>query len=147
MIIRNAFAGDVDAITLHNCLMAMETESKTLDEAIVKIAVEAAINDPGKGFYLMAEIEGEVAGSLMVTYEWSDWRNKNIWWIQSVFVRESHRRKGVYKALYAKVVELAKAHSVKIIRLYVEHENTKAQATYESLGMQKSNYLLYEAEV
>lgn len=147
MIIRNAFAGDVDAITQHNCLMAMETESKTLDEAIVKIAVDKALNDPTKGFYLMAEIEGSIAGSLMVTYEWSDWRNKNIWWIQSVYVRENYRRKGVYKALYAKVVELAKAQNVKIIRLYVEHENTKAQATYENLGMQKSNYLLYEADI
>ncbi len=147
MIIRNAFAGDVAAITQHNCLMAMETENKNLDGAIVKIAVDEALNDPTKGFYLMAEIEGNVAGSLMVTYEWSDWRNKNIWWIQSVYVRENQRRKGVYKALYAKVVELAKAQNVKIIRLYVEHENTKAQATYENLGMQKSNYLLYEADI
>lgn len=115
-----------------------------MDKGVVKPAVEAVFDDTSKGFYLLAEIDGVVAGSLMVTYEWSDWRNYSIWWIQSVYVRIDYRRRGVYKSLYNEVKKLALAAGVKTIRLYVEKENTNAQHTYEALGMLKSPYLMYE---
>jgi ribosomal protein S18 acetylase RimI-like enzyme len=147
MNIRTVTINDVDALVQHNALMAMETENKQLDTEIVTAAVAAGINDPTKGFYLIAEIEGKTAGSLMVTYEWSDWRNANMWWVQSVYVRAEYRRQGVYKALYAEVKKLAQAEKVRIIRLYVEKENTRAQATYEALGMKESYYIMYEEEL
>ena len=147
MLIRHAVSTDIETIARHNALMALETEYKTLDMPTVITAVKAALDDPSKGFYLVAETEGQTAGNLMVTYEWSDWRNCNMWWIQSVYVNENFRRKGVYRALYEETRRRAKEAGAKIIRLYVEKQNTIAQKTYESLGMQESGYLLYETEV
>lgn len=144
MKIRIATVADVDALANHNNLMAQETENKSLHLPTVQSGVKAVINDPVKGFYLIAEIDGQVAANLMVTYEWSDWRNSNIWWVQSVYVAPGHRRKGLYKALYAETKRLAKQQGVGVIRLYVEQENTVAQATYKNLGMQHSYYHLYE---
>lgn len=145
--VRQATHADAELITQHNCMMAMETEHKTLNHDLVLTAVKAAFEDPAKGFYLMAEVDGQNAGNLMVTFEWSDWRNCNMWWIQSVYVAKEYRRRGVYRALYDKVKEMAVQEGVKIIRLYVEKENTIAQKTYESLGMKESNYYLYEIEI
>lgn len=147
MIIRTATHADIEIIARHNALMAMETEHKTLDMTTVITAVKAALDDSSKGFYLVAEENDEVVGNLMVTYEWSDWRNYNMWWIQSVYVRADFRRKGVYRALYEETRRRAKEDGVKIIRLYVEKQNTTAQKTYQALGMQEGNYLMYEAEV
>lgn len=142
--IRSATLSDAETLMQFNCNMAMETEGKTLDKAIVLPAVKAVFDDPSNGFYLLAEVDEVAAGSLMVTYEWSDWRNYNIWWIQSVYVGINYRRKGIYKALYNEVKNRAIAAGVKTIRLYVEKENTNAQLTYEALGMQQSPYLMYE---
>lgn len=147
MLIRTASYNDIETIAGHNALMAMETEHKTLDMPTVLTAVKAALDDPSKGFYLVAEEEGEVVGNLMVTYEWSDWRNCNMWWIQSVYVNALYRRKGVYRALYEETRRRAKETGAKIIRLYVEKQNITAQKTYESLGMKEGNYLMYEVEV
>lgn len=147
MFIRPATHSDIETIARHNAFMALETEHKHLDMTTVATAVKAALDDPSKGFYLVAEENGEMVGNLMVTYEWSDWRNCNMWWIQSVYVNAEFRRKGVYRALYEETRRRAKDAGAKIIRLYVEKQNITAQKTYQALGMQEGNYLLYEAEV
>ncbi len=148
MLIRKAISQDIPYIVNHNLLMALETESKKLDEYTVQQAVKAVIADSSKGFYLVAEKEdNKVIGNLMITYEWSDWRNTTIWWIQSVYVREAYRREGVFKKLYYYTIELAKKENIKLIRLYVEKDNVGAQKTYEKLGMVSSHYLLFETSI
>lgn len=147
MLIRKAISQDIPYIVNHNLLMALETESKKLDEYTVQQAVKAVIADSSKGFYLVAEKEANIVGNLMITYEWSDWRNTTIWWIQSVYVSEVCRRRGVFKKLYHYVMELAKKENVKLIRLYVEKDNVGAQNTYEKLGMVSSHYLLFETSI
>ncbi|MFT5235562.1 MAG: ribosomal protein S18 acetylase RimI-like enzyme, partial [Shewanella sp.] len=98
-----------------------------------------------KGFYLVAEVDGEIAGSLMVTFEWSDWRAKNYYWIQSVYIRPENRRQGIYAKLYEAVKKRAAENGgAASFRLYVEQDNTKAQSTYSALGMEKSYYQMYE---
>jgi len=125
--------------------MAWETEQKKLDEDILSKGVSALIADDNKGFYLVAEQNNEVVGSLMVTTEWSDWRNGVFWWVQSVYISPDYRRQGIYAQLYAQVKALAEQQqNVCGFRLYVEKENLIAQKTYESLGMQQSHYLMYE---
>ena len=127
--------------------MAQETETLPLDEAVVRPGVAAVLADPALGFYLVAEIDGNLAGQLMVTYEWSDWRNGLWWWIQSVYVRPEYRRRGVYTALHRRVADEARAAGGACgIRLYVEQENTTAQQVYESLDMYRTRYQMYEVE-
>ena len=127
--------------------MASETEGMALNEDIVRPGVAAVLDNDSLGFYLVAEIDGNPAGQLMVTYEWSDWRNGLWWWIQSVYVRPEHRRKGVYTALHRHVSQAAQAAGgVCGIRLYVEQENTIAQQVYQSLDMYHTRYHMYEVE-
>ena len=127
--------------------MASETEGMALNEDIVRPGVAAVLDNDSLGFYLVAEIDGNPAGQLMVTYEWSDWRNGLWWWIQSVYVRPEHRRKGVYTALHRHVSQAAQATGgVCGIRLYVEQENTIAQQVYQSLDMYRTRYHMYEVE-
>ena len=127
--------------------MAHETEGMDLDAAVVGPGVDAALSDSSLGFYLVADIDGRPAGQLMVTYEWSDWRNGLFWWIQSVYVRSEFRRQGVYSALHRRVAEMAEAQGgVCGLRLYVEYENTTAQQVYESLDMHRTRYHMYEVE-
>ncbi len=147
MILRKATATDIDTLAQHNNMMAQETENKSLDWVTVQNGVKAVIDDPMKGFYLLVDIDGQIAANLMITYEWSDWRNSNIWWVQSVYVQQQHRRKGLYKMLYTEIKRLAKLEGIGVIRLYVEQENTVAQKTYSSLGMQHSYYQLYEESI
>lgn len=142
--IRLAKVPDLHSIASFNQKMAWETEHKELPESTVIPGVEAVLNDPLKGFYLVAELDGGVIGQLMITYEWSDWRNTNIWWIQSVYVEKEHRGKGVYAALYEKIKDEARLNGVHTIRLYVEKENDTAQSVYEKLGMEETVYKLYE---
>jgi len=143
--LRAARIQDKEMITDFNTRMALETEEKALDRATLLKGVQALLEDPLKGRYYLAEDgSGTPVGQLMVTYEWSDWRNENIWWIQSVFVTENMRGKGIYKALYAKVCEDALAAGTQTIRLYVERNNTVAQQVYEKLGMTETVYKLYE---
>mgnify|MGYP001825072910 CR=1 FL=1 len=144
--IRDAKPTDAAQIADFNTKMAQETESKTLDPNLIGPGVEAVLSDREKGRYWVADIDGEAAGQLLVTYEWSDWRNGMIWWIQSVYVPEKFRRKGVFSALYKHVESLAKADaSVCGIRLYVERGNEKAQATYLNLGMVDPGYRMMES--
>ena len=127
--------------------MAQETEGLALDADVVRPGVAAVLADDALGFYLVAEVDGQAAGQLMVTYEWSDWRNGLFWWIQSVYVRLEFRRRGVYSALHRQVTQAAQeAGGVCGIRLYVEQDNTIAQQVYKSLEMHRTRYQMYEVE-
>lgn len=143
--VRRAVAADLEHIVAFNQAMAWETERRALSAATLLPGVEGLFYAPQYGFYLVAEATGRVVGSLMVTFEWSDWRNGLIWWIQSVYVTADWRRRGVYRALYEHVRELAAAQgSVRGFRLYVEKDNLTAQRTYTRLGMRESDYRLFE---
>jgi GNAT superfamily N-acetyltransferase len=144
-VIRRAVPADADALADFNIAMARETEGKRLIPAVVGAGVRRMLAEPALGFYLVAEAQGEVIGGLMVTTEWSDWRNGRFWWIQSVYVRPQWRRHGVFRSLYAHLGEAAaREPDVCGFRLYVERENANAQATYRSLGMDGTDYLLFE---
>ena len=143
--VRMASAADGDAFVRFNRAMALETEDKKLDEEIVDPGVRAVFEDPARGFYVVAECANDIVAALMVTFEWSDWRNATFWWIQSVYVTPKFRRLGVYRKLYSFVRERARSEGgVCGFRLYVEKDNVIAQRAYESLGMFASDYLMYE---
>ncbi|MBC3764420.1 GNAT family N-acetyltransferase [Neptunicella marina] len=143
--IRRATPDDINALVNFNQAMAHETEGKVLDKDTLTQGVARLINQPEYGFYLVAETDGEIAAGLMVTYEWSDWRNGLFWWIQSVYVMPDFRRQGLYTALYNEVKALAeKQTGVCGFRLYVEKENIAAQKTYQALGMQECEYFMYQ---
>lgn len=142
--VRAATRADAAILAQFNRRLAEETEDKILDPETVRDGVEAVFDESARGFYLVAECGGQVAGSLMVTSEWSDWRNGAFWWLQSVYVRPENRRQGVYRALHRAVRRRAEANGdVCGIRLYVEHSNDTAQRTYEDLGMTEAPYRLY----
>jgi ribosomal protein S18 acetylase RimI-like enzyme len=144
-IVRNARPEDVAPMARWAAAMALETEHKQLDAPVVLRGIQRGFDDPNKGRYFVAEVAGERAGMLMLTWEWSDWRDGWWWWIQSVYVDAAFRRRGIYRALYAHVLELAQADpEVRGIRLYVERENTRARRTYEDLGMLDAGYAMYE---
>lgn len=146
--VRPAVESDAKTIVAFNCAMALETENKILSHEIISRGVASLLNDPAKGFYLVAENRELVIGCLMITREWSDWRNASFWWIQSVYVKPEFRRKGVYRNLYQSVKSMACLQKdVCGYRLYVERENLTAQKTYERLGMKESCYKLYEEEL
>ncbi len=143
--IRTAQLNDAETIVQFNLALAQETEDRQLAVKTVTRGVTRFLEGAGAGFYIVAEIDATVVGCLMITHEWSDWRDGNMWWIQSVYVSPSARRRGVFRALYAAILE--KAHAtpdVCALRLYVERENTKAQGTYEALGMKQEPYFIYE---
>ena len=143
--IRKAHAGDAGHIADFNRAMALETEGKALIPELIAAGVRRLLAEPALGFYAVAEHEGEVIGCLMVTNEWSDWRNGLFWWIQSVYVTQPWRRRGVYRRLYDFIRELAQSEpGVCGFRLYVDKETTTAQRTYSSLGMAPTDYLIYE---
>jgi ribosomal protein S18 acetylase RimI-like enzyme len=143
--IRRARPGDADTIAAFNAAMAFATEGKRLLPAVLGAGVRRLIAEPALGFYLVAEAAGAVVACLMVTTEWSDWRNGRFWWIQSVFVQPEWRRRGVFRAMYAEVhAAAAREPDVCGLRLYVEHENAAAQATYAAVGMQRTDYHVYE---
>ena len=145
--VRRARSSDVNCITDFNARMAMETERKKLDLNVLRRGVTAVISDPAKGMYYVAEFAGEVVGQTLVTYEWSDWRNGTFWWIQSVYVPEQWRGKKVFATLYKHIEQMAQsAPAVCGLRLYVERHNARAQATYEKLGITKTEYDLFERD-
>ncbi|MBX7220657.1 MAG: GNAT family N-acetyltransferase [Blastocatellia bacterium] len=142
--LRRATDSDCEALIAFNQAMAQETEGKELAPEIISAGVANLLAHPQYGFYIVAEVNGAVAGGLMVTFEWSDWRNGLFWWIQSVYIKPEFRRMGLYRRLYAFVKELAAEKNVCGFRLYVEKENRIAQQTYERLGMTESHYNMYE---
>ncbi len=145
MNIHIAQEADITALVEFNRAMAFETEGKTLDAQILQSGVESVFHDEKKGFYVVAEEGGQIVGGLMITFEWSDWRDGWFWWIQSVYILPEFRGRGIYRFLYDFVKESAREkEDVCGFRLYVEKENTGAQKVYEKLGMETSHYLMYE---
>ena len=144
--LRMATVRDIDNITLFNTEMAFETESIYLDQADLRHGIAAVLSDSNLGFYLISELEGVMIGQILITKEWSDWRNGWFWWIQSVFVEPNRRRMGVYSAMYKKIVDMAgREENVCGLRLYVDRDNLSAKQVYSHLGMSQSHYDLYEA--
>lgn len=145
--VRRASQDDHGVIVQFNQAMALESEGKTLDAPTLQSGVNAVLQRDGLGFYLLAEAAGQVVGQLLITTEWSDWRNAYFWWIQSVYVSQEHRRQGVYRALHERVVaEAQQLGGICGVRLYVDRGNTIAQQVYDSLGMSHSHYDMYEVE-
>ena len=145
MKIRIASFEDANSLVEFNQAMALETEGKQLDAQILQSGVEAVLHDEKKGFYAVAENEGKIVGGLMVTFEWSDWRGRWFWWIQSVYILPEFRGQKIYSRLYEFVKQNAEEKGdVCGFRLYVEKENTNAQKVYEKCGMERSHYLMYE---
>lgn len=144
--IRKAMPSDADIIAAFNTQMAAETENRTLPAGVIGPGVAHVLAHPENGFYLVAEKDSAVVGCLLITMEWSDWRNGMLWWIQSVYVSPAARRSGVYRRMYAFVKELAGQSGVCGLRLYVHHANERARRTYSDLGMQESPYVMYEEE-
>jgi GNAT superfamily N-acetyltransferase len=143
--IRRATTTDAPVIVEFNRRLAQESEGKTLDAEVIAAGVRAGLADPRKALYFVAEAEGSVVGQMMITFEWSDWRNGWVWWIQSVYVRADFRRRGVFRALYEHVAGLARQDPEVIgLRLYVERDNHAAQQTYLRMGMQWTSYLVLE---
>lgn len=145
--IRSAEISDLNALIAFNQSIARETEDRELDEATLGAGVAALLQDENLGFYLVAEHEARVIGCLMITREWSDWRNGVFWWIQSVYVDSAYRRQGVYRRLYERVQALALGENVCGFRLYVERDNEIAQQTYSQLGMSETVYKMFEQAV
>jgi RimJ/RimL family protein N-acetyltransferase len=143
--IRKAKFKELETIVEFQLLMANETEGIDLDKDIVFMGVEAVFEDIGKGSYYVTEEDEEVLACLLITPEWSEWRNGTVYWIQSVFVKAEHRGKGIFKAMYDYIKKMVQEDpDLKGIRLYVEKENVKAQAVYEKIGMTAEHYKLYE---
>lgn len=137
---------DSTTIIEHNCAMALETEGKVLDRQAAELGVKGLFDRPQFGFYLLANIGEKPAASLMVTYEWSDWRNGVFWWIQSVYVKTEFRRQGIYTAMYSELKKMASESHTPVcgFRLYAETENIAAHATYMSRGMNACKYIMFE---
>lgn len=145
--VREAVADDVLLISQFNQAMARETEGKVLADSVLQQGIKAVFDDPGLGFYLVACFDKQVVGSLMVTTEWSDWRNGLFWWIQSVYILPEFRRRGGFRALYGAVRDRARVGgNVCGLRLYVERGNEAAQGTYGAMGMGETHYRVFEEE-
>jgi len=145
LTLRRAEMRDADTIARFNAQMANETEGKELIPEVIGAGVRRLLETPSLGFYIVAEHGGRIVACLMLTNEWSDWRNGMFWWIQSVYVEKGFRRQGVYRRMYEHVRELAQSEpGICGFRLYMEKDNEVANATYTSLGMKETDYLLYE---
>ncbi len=142
--VRRATPADLETLVHGNLSLAHETEGLTLDAATVRAGVLAVIEERTPGCYYVLEEDARVVAQLLVTYEWSDWRNRPVWWIASVFVPPHHRRHGAFAALYRDVVERAQRAGAGGLRLYVDRTNHRAMRAYEALGMNGQHYALYE---
>ncbi len=142
--IQEATVHDKAVIATFQIKMALETEGLDLDQVVLKQGVAAVFNDVAKGKYFVAKDGDKTIGSLMITYEWSDWRNGWVWWIQSVFIEEDYRQKGVFKQMYLHIQKVAKKAKARGLRLYVDKSNVNAQAVYKAIGMDGDHYTLFE---
>jgi GNAT superfamily N-acetyltransferase len=142
--IRPATTTDLDFIVAGNLAMALETEHLRLDAAMLREGVRELLGGRAPGAYWIAEIDDVVVGQLMITFEWSDWRNRMVWWIQSVYVVPAARKHGVFRALYMHVRREAQAAGAGGLRLYVDTTNTRAQQVYATLGMNGDHYRVFE---
>ena len=139
MQVRKALKEDIAVLVENNLLLAKESENEQLDKELVKKGVTTLFSHPEKGFYIVVENDGDIIGQLMITFEWSDWRNSDIWWIQSVYIRSDFRKKGVFTTLFDVVKKQAKKNDVPLLRLYVHNTNKNAQKVYEAKKMKTSN--------
>jgi GNAT superfamily N-acetyltransferase len=144
VIIRKATPADAPDIIDFQLKMAWETEEMALDKETVTKGVNAVFQDQSRGQYYVAEADGKVVASLLITYEWSDWRNCIVWWFQSVYVVPDFRRQGIFRKMYMHIRQLAEENDIAGLRLYVETKNSRAQKTYEALGMSSEHYSFYE---
>lgn len=143
--LRSACLGDTPAVVEFNRRLALETENTLLDPGVLERGVRAVLADPNRGLYFVAERAGQVIGQVMITTEWSDWRNGWIWWFQSVYVNAEDRRSGVFRALGEYVLaEARRRGDVRAVRLYVERHNVQAQAVYRRLGLDDAGYFVME---
>jgi ribosomal protein S18 acetylase RimI-like enzyme len=144
--IREAHKDDLAILVRNNQVLAQETEALELNADVLREGIVQALKRE-ECHYFVAVIAEKVVGQTMITYEWSDWRNGIIWWIQSVYVHPDHRKQGVFRTLFGHIENLARSHpQVKALRLYVMHNNATGQRTYQSLGMNDSGYIIFEKE-
>ncbi len=151
IVVRDAMLSDLEHLVEFNLAMALETEGRDLNAALLRAGVQSVLELPSRGFYLVGEIQQDqatlVVGQLLITYEWSDWRNAIFWWIQSVYVHQNWRHRGVFRALYQYVYDQAQARpDVCGVRLYVEQENAQAQAVYAKMGLAITPYRMLERD-
>lgn len=149
--VRMASRGDLDALVTFSAAMAMETEGRRLDRDRLQRGVQAVLESTEYGFYMVSERQDlglrTVVGQLLITYEWSDWRNATFWWIQSVYVDTPWRRQGVYRQMHRHVVNMARGRqNVCGVRLYVEEHNKTAQQVYRRVGLMPAGYLIFEED-
>ena len=145
--IRPARRDDAPALCDNNRATALETEGRILDPIVACKGVIELFDNPSRGFYVVAELEGRVIGQCMITYEWSDWRCGNFWWVQSVYVLAEYRKMGIFTQIFREIYRLAREKSqVAGLRLYVDRDNTTAMKAYGSLGMHEARYVLFECE-
>ena len=150
--IREASRSDLECLVDFNAAMALETEGRHLDKSRLRAGTQSVLESPSRGVYVVGEVHGRnpksrIVGQLLVTYEWSDWRNANFWWLQSVYVHPEWRNQSVFRRLYEFVLEQARSRSdVCGVRLYVEQDNSKAQAVYTTLGLGPTPYRIFEVD-
>jgi GNAT superfamily N-acetyltransferase len=151
--IRRATRADVETISSFNAALARETESRMLDGSLLRAGVESVLEDPQKGWYAVAVShfgldQATIIGQILVTFEWSDWRNGHFWWLQSLYVDPHSRQQGVFRQLYEYVCKQAQANSEKVcgFRLYVEQDNHLAHQAYAHIGFQKTAYQMHEID-
>jgi ribosomal protein S18 acetylase RimI-like enzyme len=143
-MIRKARIEDLQVLVEGNRAMAHETEGVRLDPDVLRDGVRAVLEDSRLGTYWVYEETRPIVAQLLITTEWSDWRNRFVWWVQSVYVHPDHRRRGLYRKLYAAVRDAAREAGAGGLRLYVDTSNTRAQATYAALGMNGDHYRVFE---
>jgi GNAT superfamily N-acetyltransferase len=143
--IRPANSADIESIADFNIALCRETEGRELDRATVLAGVRRFVSEPSRGRYFVATIDGEVVGQTAHTFEWSDWRNGEIWWIQSVYVHPLHRSSGVFRTLFTHIKQLAEADADCCgIRLYMERDNDSARSSYQRIGFRETGYEVFE---
>ncbi len=143
--IEKASSRHIDDLIDFQQRLAFESENVKLNAETLRAGMNAMFADPSKGSYYVAVENGEVVGCHMITFEWSDWRNGMVWWLQSVYVKETHRKKGIFKMMYDNVISIIRENPDLIgLRLYVDKSNTRAMKVYESMGMDGSHYTVYE---
>ena len=144
MLVRMAVGADAETIAKNNVVLAQESETVSLQYKTVLAGVNAVLFDKNKGFYLVAEEDHNVIGQVMITFEWSDWQNQTMWWLQSVYIDPKWRKKGVFTTLFNDIKKQASRENIKILRLYVNTENKKAIHAYRHLGMEKKSSYIYQ---
>lgn len=144
LAIRPATPADLPALIHGNTSLAWETERKKLDDPTLRRGIENLLSDAHKGFYTVAEVDGRIVGHMLITFEFSDWRDGFYWWIQSVYIWPEFRRAGVFRQIFQHVQARALADPGVIgLRLYVERDNERAQKTYTALGLEEEPYFLF----